>query len=436
MNARRLTDLKLSRFILYLSIVAYTIAYFGRYNFTITIVNFVASGLMTKTQCGVIGSIFLITYSVGQVVFGILAEKYSPFKLILFALLGSTIANLGIFFFNGFISILIFYAINGVVQSSFFSSMLGIFSERLAQPYGAKGINYVGLTFPIARIFGTGILIAISLILNFKYIFLFSAITLLIVSVFWIICISRVKKFTTLQKSNLNISVNSENESLETDIGLSEEALKIRNEYSSKSTIHLFLISGMFAIFVMTILRGFLDNSIVMWTAPMLFETFVITPEKVQAIVILLQLGSAFGIYLAVYLFNKIKCEIKTAILYFFLVLIPCLLLLYLRYNIYLSIIIFFSLYALVNGLFQAITIKIPTRFAAIGRSASVTGIVNGVACFGSLLASFIGGIISDNYGWTPVILVWIGACIIGMLFGVIVFKKWKKFRNDMEKIK
>lgn len=71
---------------------------------------------------------FFITYAVGQLVNGFLADSMSPFRFIIFGLIGTVLANAGIAFCNSLALIPVLWAVNGYFQSIFWASLTRLLS--------------------------------------------------------------------------------------------------------------------------------------------------------------------------------------------------------------------------------------------------------------------------------------------------------------------
>ena len=82
----------------WLSWIVYTCAYIGRYNFSAAVAGIVAEGLFTKSEMGLVGTVFFFVYGSGQLVNGFLGDRFSPFKMIFIGSFVSAIANFGMSF--------------------------------------------------------------------------------------------------------------------------------------------------------------------------------------------------------------------------------------------------------------------------------------------------------------------------------------------------
>ena len=97
------------------SVLAYYIAYLGRYTYSSNINLIMDFYLISKSSAGSISSYFFIAYGVGQVVHGILCKKYNPRYSIAIALIVSALMNLSL----GFIGVKHFYLLKYIFTASF-----------------------------------------------------------------------------------------------------------------------------------------------------------------------------------------------------------------------------------------------------------------------------------------------------------------------------
>ena len=75
----------------------------------------------------------------------------------------------------------------------------------------------------------------------------------------------------------------------------------------------------------------------------------------------------------------------------------------------------------------------IPYRFASLGLSAAITGILNSVIYFATALCSMLYGILADRVGWSTLILVWLGIGIFGVIVCLAGSKPWGRKRKELD---
>ena len=159
------------------SILAYYIAYLGRYSYSSNINLIIDFYSTTKSSAGSISSCFFIAYGVGQVVHGILCKKYNPRYSVAIALIISALMNISL----GFIGEKHFYLLkycwllNGFVQATLWSSIIRLLNENLPKKYISLALVLLPLPVSIGTftIYGLSALIS-ALSISFKVVFFFS----------------------------------------------------------------------------------------------------------------------------------------------------------------------------------------------------------------------------------------------------------------------
>ena len=117
--------------------LVYFCSYLTRLNFSATMVEIIASGVLTKTQAGMVGTALFITYGVGQLVSGFLGDKLRPNYIILFGLFLTSGCNLLLPFMQGYFGFIVVWAVNGLAQAMMWPPIVKILSEFCdKQTYG------------------------------------------------------------------------------------------------------------------------------------------------------------------------------------------------------------------------------------------------------------------------------------------------------------
>ena len=118
-----LENKKESRYFFIFIWIMYAMVYMTKNCFSSAMASIVAEGVFTKTQVGLITSLFYLVYAPFQIVGGFVADKKSPEKLIQIGLIGGAISNLIIFFNQNYYVILITWVFNGIVQFALWLSV-------------------------------------------------------------------------------------------------------------------------------------------------------------------------------------------------------------------------------------------------------------------------------------------------------------------------
>lgn len=93
----------------------------------------VSEGLLTKSQTGFITAMFYLVYTPLQIVGGMVADKYSPERVIKIGLIGAGIVNTIIFFNQNYYVMLASWIFNAAIQFGIWPSTFKIVSSQLVR---------------------------------------------------------------------------------------------------------------------------------------------------------------------------------------------------------------------------------------------------------------------------------------------------------------
>ena len=77
------------------------------------------------------------------------------------------------------------------------------------------------------------------------------------------------------------------------------------------------------------------------------------------------------------------------------------------------------------------INIRVSNAFEPYGYSATVSGLINAMACFGVVLANGGFGMIADRLGWNAVTLILLFCCVLAVCLCVPAAFLWKQFKSQ-----
>lgn len=120
-------------FLFLISYFAYTAIYIARLNLTIASPVLQAEGIMTVAQIGLMGGVFFLAYSVGQLFNGFLGDIFHPKYMIMSGLFLVTIANLRIGMLPSASAVIFWWCVNGFAQSMLWGPLLRTVSGRFSE---------------------------------------------------------------------------------------------------------------------------------------------------------------------------------------------------------------------------------------------------------------------------------------------------------------
>lgn len=118
------------RLLFFIAYFAYASIYIARLNLTVASPIMQEQGIMTASQIGIMGGIFFLFYSAGQLLNGYLGDILPPKRMVLAGLFLTAASNLGIGFLPATPVIILLWGINGFAQSMLWGPLLRTIAGR------------------------------------------------------------------------------------------------------------------------------------------------------------------------------------------------------------------------------------------------------------------------------------------------------------------
>lgn len=401
------------RRVLVLCWAAYALSYLCRTNLSIALPQMTSELGWSAAKAGMIGSAFFISYGAGHLLNGLLGDKLPIKRFMTLGLLGTSLCNLlmGVFPYYGVIFVV--WLINGL----FLSTLWGPIVRAVAVWYAPGERNLPAVIISISSIVGYLLSWAgLGLLLTFTgwrgAFFLPGGVTLLFTLWFWI------------RMNDSPQTVGLEDFSQQ-DAGLPEtEAPK-----TSLTLWQLICRERLLFFCVAAIAQGVIKDGITLWEPTILTSLHDAPSELVSAASALVPVFSLLGVLASGRLMRKYYGrEKKPGILLFLGTAALCLLfLLVLGKSVWIDVLFFGAISALLHGINALLLTYIPLRLSVYGRSSGVAGMFNFCAYLGAGLSGILSGFLADISGWESSILLWLVLCIIGALAVAGGFPKKEK---------
>ena len=409
-----LEDKKRSRaFFLFLWLM-YAVVYMTKNCFSAAMAQIVANGILTKSQTGLLLSMFYIIYAPLQIPGGMLADKYSPEKFIKIGLVGSAAANLVIFLNHNYYVMMLAWIFSAAVQAPLWPSVFKIISSQLVRSDRKQMIFLTSF----ASSFGLALGYAVAAFIpSWEYNFLVSVVVLLVcVIVLHILC----KNLDSYMKPDKN-KENKDNNAIENDI----------------SAVKIFAISGFFLVLPGVLLRTMIELGIKTFSPTMLMESYSnISASTGNLLNVLIIISGILGTLLVKFLLYPrfIKNE-SFGICLMLVLALPFAFVLKMIGSTPVS-------YAVISlcGMSVVLTatnllmLYFNLYFVPYRKNGLASGIINAAASFGVVLESYGFTRIAEKSSWNTVTTLWIVMLIIAALFTAFAIPlsvKFKKKTNE-----
>lgn len=406
--------------IVFLCCAGYFVSYITRKNFGTAIAGIEESTSFTKSQLGIVETALLITYGVGQIISGILADKFKPQNVVFAGLLLASVCNAVFPLFDSIVAFTIIWAINGFGQAMFWPAMVKIIAEYLSPFKYKMACSHISTASQLATVV---LYLLVPLVLNslgYTWVFYIAAIVGAIMSLIWIIAYNALIKGCEKYRHENN----------------SGECVTLEStEPKPKVKLAPIMVScGMITILIGIVLQGCLRDGITTW-----MPSFIVDSGSDNASTAILKnvLLPAFSIavtYLGTFIYTKFfKNELKAATLFFIIatVLIGVLFALNKISPDGLSI-AKIIVAALAVGLMHCINLTlisyVPVHFGRYNAVAFLSGLTNAFTYVGSAVSTTVTALVADNFGWNAAVLVWMGISLGGVLVCALTIKRWGAF--------
>lgn len=410
-----LENRKESRFFFAFIWILYAVVYMTKNCYNGAMAGIVEEGILTKSQTGLINSVFYLVYAPLQIVGGRAADKYSPEQLIKVGLLGSALANLVIFFNQNYYVMMAAWAFNAVIQFGLWPSVFKIISSQLVRSDRKTMIFYISFSSSMGLLLSY---IVAAVLPDWKLNFAVSAGALAVFAI-----------GLHIYEKHLNPLMKWDRASVKAAAGQS-------GGQSEMSTFKLFATSGFFVMVVVFFLRSIISQTATSLSPVMLMESYENVPAYMGNLLNLLVIGAGIAgtLLMKMVLYPKYIRSEAGGIFLTLLITLPCTLILRMIGSVNIAqavlslcgVSLCSSAGTLLNSYFNA-------NYAKYGKSGLAAGIANAFSAFGFMATSYGMLKISEVAGWQAVTDVWVGLVVVATVLTVIVVRMNRKFRKTNE---
>ena len=397
--------------------LVYFASYLTRKNYGIVMEAVIASEGVTNAQAGLVETLALISYGAGQIISGILGDKFKPQNVILCGLSATTVCNLLMPFAPNMTFRAVIWFFNGFAQSMLWPPMVRIMATYMDKEsydttcvntniFGISGTIFLYLTSSLVwlRFFGeTG----------WKYTFFSSALICLAILLVWLAGFRKIRA---------------------TGSAAVKAVVEGKQDLTGKPklTAGRVMAAGFPFIALGIIMQGMLRDGVTDWVPTFIRNTFHIASEHSILMAVILPVIGVVSLKV-IGIINKkfVRDEVRAAGCTFIIALACCAFLaLFYDKNQWVTL----GVSALVVGTMHAINFFliciVPIRFEKYGMVSTMSGIINSLTYVGSAAALYGFGAISDKWGWNACVTSWVVIAALGMALCFIGVRPWRRFRR------
>lgn len=359
----------------------YVSAQLGRYSYTSNVNSIMSDYGINHAQAGLPTTLFFFTYGAGQIISGILCKRFNKKWVLSGATLIAGAINIAIFLGAPFVSIAYLWAINGLVQSTLWASLLLTLSENI-ETHKLSRTSFVMSTASLGGTFiSYGLSALFSLADNYMLAFIVSGALMCLCAVLWFALydVLTVKKVKTI-----------ETEALEKEEPTEKKPLCVRNMIAVVTILSVFVA-----------LTNAISGGLKTWIPAILKETYDLSDALSIFMSVFLPLFGLLGSVIAEVMYRFFRDFVLLSTI---ACVITAVLILVVIYTINVSWVLILVLFALIT-IFTAVVAnascsRFPLYMRDKGNSGFFAGFFNGCAYLGSAISTYGMGAIADSSGW------------------------------------
>ena len=409
--------------VLFFSIaVMYAIIYMTKNCYSAAMVKLVEEGALTKSQTGTISALFYLVYGPFQILGGMAADKYSPYKLITLGFIGAAVSNILIVLSDNYYFKMAVWTFNGIIQFGVWPSIFKLVSTGLSPVHRHSGVFYITFASTIGLIMSY---VLAGVVSSWRMNFIVSAVALIVTSLYWIIAGKWM--------DNKMVSKDEEHHGNPHLPEPAKHDVEFKGSFSS-----LMIKSGLVLIFPVIILQSVFSLGVQAVAPSMLKESYHnLSSSFASLLTIVPIIAGVVGKFVTRLFYRKKvynECLFMGATM---VVLLPiCGAMLFVgKISVWLMVVLI-SMVVLVSAASTMLPFTyMSVRFSRLGKGATVSGIINAMSAFGIVVANYVSPRVADafNNNWVPVILVWMAFALISAVVSFAAFFPWKKFIKNAD---
>lgn len=379
--------------------ISYCLVYVGRLNLSIASTGL--GDIITNAQYGYIGSAFLIAFSCGRLLNGIIGDKIHPRYMIYTGLTVSGIANLGLSFLPKFPIFIALWSVNGYAQSMLWGSLLSYISFISPVEKKVKSVSFLVSSVAVGSVLG--LLIAT-----------FATTTFGVGAAFLIPGI--------LSISLAFLPLLTFGEKMEIDSG---------NKKSHIPMSKMLKLPSIYIMLLPAVLHGVIKDNISSWAPKFFQSSYNFTLSQMQMFLYIIPVIGMVGRLLYPYLYGVFRKKENLVSIVSAVLCIAAMLPLVLGVkNIVVAAVCLCVTNAAINVINTSMLSMFPLRFAATGNVSSVTGIMDFATYMGAGIGSAFYGATLKNGDFSLMFATWLGIAIaITALLAIII--RTPKFQKN-----
>ena len=390
--------------------IAYTIAYIGRYGYSASIEPIKEFYGVSETQAGLVGTMFFISYGIGQVLNGLFCKRYNKRLVVGIALIVSSILSITLFLQIPFKYIKYIWLANGFAQSFLWTSIINSVASTLKTKDLPIAIIALGTSVGIGTFTVYGLTALFTYFNAFNYTFLISSILMAAVGAVWLIVYNKV---------------------FICQIEEGKEEAKVEQKSIQKPSMQGSLTVLVLILVLFAVVNNFVKDGLSTWAPSILKETFNLSSSFSIFLTVFLPLSATFGAVFNTLVGKKIKSFIAQGTFWYILSSVAMLIIVaFINTDAWIIVLLLIAF----NALFMASINNLVTAVAPLYlrdrmNSGFLSGILDGCCYVGSALSSIGFAVVKEISGsWNNLFIILTIICLVPVIVS-IVYNVVQKFK-------
>ena len=391
--------------------LTYSVSYMGRLNYSAALAEMIASGVLTRTQGGAISTIYFLCYGGGQLVNGALADRHNPVWQVGLGIAASSITNMLMPFATGSGLAYLVWGANGYFQSLIWAPAFLIVSQSIPPIWRNKALLLLNTAAAAGSVLAYASFSLVLKIAAWRHVFYSASGCLLLALAAWMTGCSYAYRGSVAQTTR------------------TREKCPHFSVAGWSELSHKLLISGGILLILPAMVHGMLKDGITNWLPTYLTENFSMTAQAAVATSVVLPVINMLGAVIVYFLMQWVRQEIICTMILFS---VAGGSLLILRLTAQASPVITILCLATVTAMMMGINVllcsEVPTRFAGMGRAATISGFYNSCGYIGTAVSMYAIAWVSERFGWQTTQTLWLACCVTAVILCGVIVPAWSHF--------
>lgn len=381
----------------------YASAYLCRTNLAIALPGIISSQGWSKTDAGLIGTMFFWAYAVGQLINGFIGDKVKSRPFVFIGLFASAVINLCVGFASSLMVVAALWCVNGFFLSTLWGPIIKTISVWFPPEKRTRIAVIMSMSMVGGYLFTWGILGQVVIKLSWRWAFWIPAAVVFLYSLVWLVKMRNSPEEVGLQSLHLPLD------------SVKADGIKVQKQVSFTCML---IDSKLWLVAITCVAEGVIKEGIPLWAPTLLRDTQNLSPEAASLFSLVIPAMSLFGILGAGWLLKLFRSnEVKvTAVLVSCAAVVSVLLYNFLQAGPYVTVILLSITLALMYGTDTILLTIIPLSFGKYNRVSTVAGFLDFSSYLGAAAAGVLMGSIIDHLGWRYVVLCWIVLALVGVI--------------------